>query len=765
MDEKNLSYLRGHRLMASVAIAVAVSVASAAISYALTPKPVPERQADLSILKSEYGVPIPKVYGRQKVVGNVIWATDIKESSEGGKGSTTTYSYSATFAVAFCEGEIKTINKIWLNNRLVYYADSEEPNTQLASQDFLDSYCTFYYGEASQAVDPAIEAIEGVGNVPAFNNLVYIVFNDLPLKKYGNIVPTVEIEVVQEETITLQEIVEDLCLSAGLDTTELDASELSSKNVYGAIYDRDNQSPRDFIESLQKAYQFLVRDIGNKLEFIPIEQTSYIGIPSTDLSTHAYDSDLPDAYNEIREQTLDLPSVLQIEYPNAKNSYRRSVQTIYKSVAQHFNEINERTSVVLDDSQALTSVKKALEYYWLQRVRYEKIYLPSKYLALRPGDVIALEVRNQNKLLQISKINRGADLILEIEASAYTGDIGQIALVSPTNEDYEIDFPLKYAGQPKAIVIDTNLLVDEDSEKGVYGSVEIDPSSNGWNGGSLAYSPVDGQYSIAATVIEECARGYLLSELLPSSELVVDRTSRFQVHITQQLIENIPDTDFYSLKQLAYINGEVLCFQNATLVAANTYEISNLIRGVRGTEKAIAPHAIASDFYLMKGDFGFVDVVGNFTQLNQQFKFKAVPEDVAVSTIINETNLLAKGNRLKPYAPVNPKLTLKPNGDVLISWERRTRKSGEWIDGVEGVALNEESEKYDLELVTPFNPAIFSDIPQNYYLLTQAQQIAIFNNAITALDSISFRVYQKSTYIGRGYALNAIFIKISSVED
>ena len=67
------------------------------------------------------GADIAQVYGRMRVSGQVIWASDFLEDTTttgGGKGSpsqpkTTTYSYSVSLAIALGEGEIARIGRIW----------------------------------------------------------------------------------------------------------------------------------------------------------------------------------------------------------------------------------------------------------------------------------------------------------------------------------------------------------------------------------------------------------------------------------------------------------------------------------------------------------------------------------------------------------------------------------------------------------------------------------------------------------------------------
>lgn len=138
------------------------------------------------------GQPIAQVYGRMRVGGQVIWASDFQEStstSGGGKGApkppkTTTYAYSVSLAIALCEGEIERVARIW--------ADGEEIPRE-------DLNLRVYTGTKDQLPDPVIEAIEGEGMVPAYRGTAYVVMEDLALEPFGNRVPQFSFEVIRGE--------------------------------------------------------------------------------------------------------------------------------------------------------------------------------------------------------------------------------------------------------------------------------------------------------------------------------------------------------------------------------------------------------------------------------------------------------------------------------------------------------------------------------------------------------------------------------------
>lgn len=165
------------------------------------------RLTDLSVQTSSYGIPIPIVYGTVKVAGNIIWAKPIREQIvrrrvRGGKGgmggrrqNVTEYQYFGTWASAFCEGPIDKLLRIWFDSHLVY---DETGSSEIVSIPGL----TFrvYSGTETQLPDPAIEQDVGAANVTAFRGLCYVVFENVPLAKVGNRIPSVSVEVTKNSS-------------------------------------------------------------------------------------------------------------------------------------------------------------------------------------------------------------------------------------------------------------------------------------------------------------------------------------------------------------------------------------------------------------------------------------------------------------------------------------------------------------------------------------------------------------------------------------
>jgi len=167
------------------------------------------RLSELSVQSSTLGLTIPVVYGSWRLAGNIIWSTDLIETrterDAGGKGgpsqTAVEYSYRASFAVGLCEGPISGVLRIWADSRLVYDVSETADAEAITGSIRVGESMTVYVGSNTQLPDPTIETALGVGNVPAYRGLAYVVFRDLELADFGNRIPNLTFEVVESGSI------------------------------------------------------------------------------------------------------------------------------------------------------------------------------------------------------------------------------------------------------------------------------------------------------------------------------------------------------------------------------------------------------------------------------------------------------------------------------------------------------------------------------------------------------------------------------------
>ena len=183
-----------------------------ALISSLTPARVqPSRLSSLKVQGGGEGAPIPLVFGRARVTGQVIWAAQFKEHDKkrtiGGKGGQRVVEryYSISFALGLCEGPIQGIGRMWVNGE-VY--------------DLSQATYRLYLGGEDQEPDPLIEAIEGLDVAPAFRGLAYLVFEDLVVTAFNDRIPNISVEILaptpaEANRPRLQDLARAVCLIPG----------------------------------------------------------------------------------------------------------------------------------------------------------------------------------------------------------------------------------------------------------------------------------------------------------------------------------------------------------------------------------------------------------------------------------------------------------------------------------------------------------------------------------------------------------------------
>ncbi|RLD08600.1 MAG: hypothetical protein DRI65_01820 [Chloroflexota bacterium] len=170
------------------------------------------RLDDLKVTSSAFGGGIPKVYGAYRISGNIIWSlplheTKHEETQESGKGSggssstSTWYTYKGTWAIAFCEGPITAIRRIWFGSTLVWSTDKtsalKSGNSYLSKKT--DNYF-IYEGDGAQPVNYVIQSDKS--DTPAYRNTCYLVVEGLELEDFGNRIPNVTAEIISSGEIS-----------------------------------------------------------------------------------------------------------------------------------------------------------------------------------------------------------------------------------------------------------------------------------------------------------------------------------------------------------------------------------------------------------------------------------------------------------------------------------------------------------------------------------------------------------------------------------
>lgn len=157
---------------------------------------------DLSVTVADYGTPMNYVMGRRRIELPCFYAEPIKEvkkrrKTKGGKYNE--YTYFGTWASLVADHQVAEYWRIWFDRNLVFDRATGGNLFELDDDYELTHYVRFYYGTPDQAADERmvayVEQQEGPNTCPAYLDVAYLFFEDVPLEKIGNRFPQASCEV------------------------------------------------------------------------------------------------------------------------------------------------------------------------------------------------------------------------------------------------------------------------------------------------------------------------------------------------------------------------------------------------------------------------------------------------------------------------------------------------------------------------------------------------------------------------------------------
>lgn len=198
------------------------------------------RLKDLKITGTDYGDTIPWGAGSPRIAGQIIWASNRRETrheeevgGKGGAGGATqvTYTYDCDLLVLLTENPLIGISRVWSNNELVFGAGR--------AKDGVWRSMRVYTGTDDQLPDPTYEAAVGAGNAPAYRGRGYVVIEGLQLGGGGNL-PNLTFELhvsADEPTLLWGKSIGEVSLTESTNTTQHYAH-VSPTSGYGAAWAR-----------------------------------------------------------------------------------------------------------------------------------------------------------------------------------------------------------------------------------------------------------------------------------------------------------------------------------------------------------------------------------------------------------------------------------------------------------------------------------------------------------------------------------------------
>jgi hypothetical protein len=521
------------------------------------------RLGDLSVQTSSYGTQIPRIYGTMRVAGSIVWSTDLVQSGEtsGAKGQPdTTFSYSVSFAVALASRPLVEVRRIWADGKLL----------RGAAGDFkVSTEFRFYDGRESQEIDPLIGSIEGPNNTPAYRGIALAVFENLELAEYGNRIPFLTFEVVADEAPPLLgAVLQDA--SAGL----VDCDETTSIGGYAAM----GPSISAAVEPIVETFGIDLREEGSILR--SSSTTPAQTVIDDDLGCSA-DNGRVTRFERAQTRARSSPSSLSLSYYEAQRDYQLGLS--HSDVIDQFGtEAKIELPGVLGASDARTLTEDMMARRWARRDKLV-LRLPPRFITLGPGAQI--ELTNSPIRWQVHRSTvDGMVAVVELRPVWRT----QAALAADPGRALATHDVV--AGELSMALLELPDLRGEPASSPTLYLAASTPTA-GWK-------PVPVEVSCGAfmassrTAGRKAVMGHAATRLTGDSVAV-------QLIDVDQWLNSCDDHDLTGGANLALIGDELLQFAEVQPLGAGRFRLTRLRRGLAGTERALAGHAIGDLFLLI----------------------------------------------------------------------------------------------------------------------------------------------------------------------
>lgn len=608
------------------------------------------RISDLKISGSSYGTFIPRVWGEHKVPGTIIWAlTDangnhLVEHSEteshggggsggmGGGGSSTTYWASTTIAVAFAQTTFInadntlshrnfTLKRVYADDKLIWDVDEGTHKVDI----------TWHDGSETQTQDSTIVAADGA-DVPAYRGIAYITIVDFDLRDFGNRVPNISAVISCDDTIYLSDICTDICKMSGLESTEYDFTDAATQQVLG-YYQGARVSGASIIDELSTLFLYNIVEVDGKIYCTPEGSASVGTLTSADLN---WGADSPNGNKVIQTQS-EVPTRVDIVYYDgdiidSKRSFLQKTQGDVRQVEDVYNTLTVTTNCVLTSAVAKKLAASKLDKLWSENISRTENLSPD-WMHLSPGDTVTLDGTNYSIIsqsyglplthIEVNMVPVNLDFVNQTISTSEGGttNIGEIVIYPTTFQAFS----------PVEI---------KDEHRKYPGFYVAATGADGWTGCTIYYSLdsevtwVQAGFITGRTKIGD-ADTSLSSAGAVAGSYDLTNTVNVTLDVTGTL-EDATEAEIDAGKNYAYLGGEIIAYQIATLIGTRQYTLEFIKRGLRST--TMSGHSIGDRFVYMNENVARVTVpvsmIGQVVKVRCVSRYQEISDVASVNVTI-----------------------------------------------------------------------------------------------------------------------------------
>lgn len=385
---------------------------------------------------------------------------------------------------------------------------------------------------------------------------------------------------------------------------------------------------------------------------------------------------------------------------------------------------------------------------WLHRKWYAREHvsfaLPMNDVAIRPGSLLRQTGAQAGTEYLVTRVEDGIRRFVKAR---------RVERMPPTPWTLERlrRTPARsyVAGPPLALLLDLPMRTASDAPER---QLRLAARSRPWRTQVAFASPEATGFARRSTLSRRATIGRLTGDLAGGFEARIDRATTITVALL--------DGELASVSRLQLLNGanaaairarndcwEVFQFETAEEIEPSVWRLGNLLRGQLGTDDAMAAGADeGTPFVLLDEAVQPAGLAAAEKGLDLNWRIGPAGYDLSAT---NFTELAAAGGlrAQTPLSPVHLRGDLVENGDLALSWIRRSRIDADnWL--AEEIPLGETEELYRIE-IGPAGGAVVrtADTGQPEWLYTAAMMTA----DLPALpDALDVTVSQISSAVGAG---------------
>lgn len=611
------------------------------------------RLVDLRAPTAQYGDPIPRIVGRMRVAGVILWHSDPVATATVSKSGTGQGS-SVHFAIGISSGRVGAIGRIWADGRLI--KDAEGQQGVLFTMRLND-------GSEDQASDPLLASALGEDEASAFRGISYLVFEDFDLSSFGNRLPliTVEVFAAGPEMVSAESV---LAEAIGLKKLAEPAHSLEGIALFG-----DDQASA--LAPLGEAFSPHFSHDGDEWAVGGREQRHAI-------DDHWWHLEM---VGQGRGGARDAasPTRISLRYFDPELDFSASEKSARQPGTERIKRIE--LPAAMTAASAKSAAVEQLAAVMIERERYV-LKLPLGFAHIMVGDWVQSSLASEPGFLVSRKALAKGELTFELRPSDVAVPPPLVSGVGLKKMASSVALaPLKVA-----LVELPGSLSGSGPEVGIGVSGGVTP----FRAMPLTISlPGEEERLLSASQVGPMGR--IAAPLSPGPAGLIDRRNRIEVAFVQDpLLTSCDDDALLSGANLIAIGEEFLQFATAKPEGGGRYVLSDLVRG-RSDTAAAEQHESGTAIYVMSR--GFKSHSLSHERIGAILTASAQHPDGSTATAA----LTIMGLAARPWAPAHLRLETDGEG-VRLFWVPRSRGGISWLDHVDAPPSG-SPERYRLRVI------------------------------------------------------------------